>query len=363
LATAAQAARIVEVNASADLRKVAVRSDVNIGEYTAYILEKPSRLVLDFREMELEHSDSVKASENFGGLTVRTAMTKVGARVVMDFGKCQVPEHRIKKMGSHLVVFLEDWTAPATAYESGSMAADIRPKASPGQVDTPRDNPETASAVGSDLEVKSVKVSGELVVLTVGDRKRPDALYRVDLGLDLTRMGFTVARIVPLFREARPAEAAPKASVRVMPRGARTDSVSVPPAGRHVRQETSGDSPNTPVRVASFPRQHPPRVTAPRNSAAPAPVQQQTENNVPLMVPTQSAMPTQSVTESLRSELQAPRHHGVQSAQGGSFREPGQLGVQSQPQLNAQVPAGPSTPGGPVQSFVDRLLGHRPKSQ
>jgi hypothetical protein len=243
--------KIAEVNVSPDLRRVTVRTEGFMGNHKESTAANPSRLILDIPGMTLAKPPALTGAGKYGGLGIRTAQSESGARVVLDFGNAPIPEHRIRRLGNYLMVFLQEWnsatgpphragweTAPA-AKESASLPQEgIRrdnPWSNPGakgaqQEAQPKPLPRSQreerphrlrpvteiirSHNGSpELFIRSAEVSDGLIVLHVGARDNPAMIYRIDLGVDFSQLGFSAARISPVGSEpTRPIRVAARKS-------------------------------------------------------------------------------------------------------------------------------------------------------
>lgn len=348
LANATETGKVIDVKISSDLHKVMIKTQGDVGRHSTSLLDRPPRLVVDFPATGLDLSQGLKAEQREDGLTIRTAKTPSGVRVVLDFGRGRVPEHKIHRMGNDLILFLEDWSAPATAPDTGVQAE--KPLARPSGPPVVTRQPAPSPSATPELEIKSTQVSGGMIVLKVADPKEPGNIYRVELGLDLDRLGFTSARIVP-------------------PAGQRTSSGPAPAQVQVVpRQKADGPAPRAQVYDYSSNRNaaEDGALQAPGNgpmsgraSQARCEGRQDTANeqNQSLLVPTQNRLPRQqSVTESLRAKFygQAPAEAAPSNwSSNPQAQEPVR-------QRTAPVPAQPSRQAGTasIHNAVDRVLGY-----
>ena len=114
----------------------------------------------------------------------------------LDFGGAAAPEHKIRRVGDYLMVFLGDWTPKAAPPKKTAAAPPI--PARPPQVVRPKPNPPTRLALDSSgLTIKSVEVVDGVIVLQVANRTKPAGNYRIDLGINFDQLGFSVANVQP----------------------------------------------------------------------------------------------------------------------------------------------------------------------
>jgi len=352
LAFATETVRITNLQISSDLRKVVIKGQGDIGRPSTFLLDKPPRLVIDFPGAGLDLSEGMKPEQKEDGLTVRAAKTPSGVRVVLDFGRGSVPEHKIHRMGNDLIVFLEERTAmPTTPHPSVLAERHLPQRTSPSVVTRPSD---PVSAGNQELEVKATQIAGHLIVLKVADRKDPGNIFRVELGLDLDRLGFTSARIIPPARQKTSA-VPPPAQARVVPREKTTD-----PASRELAQDSS--NPRAGQEVGMIAPVHDPRTSQASQARASVPQEKANESDQSLFVPTPSRLPRpQPVTESLQA-----RFYGQEREQATTSKwvAPSQEPEPAKPRTGP-VPAnqpGQSAPA-TVLGFVDQVLGNRPQTQ
>ncbi len=192
---------LTKVTASPDLRRVVIESSGTIGRYNAFELERPPRLVIDMDGVRPGKEAKTIPPERTGGLKIQVLESRSGTHVVLDFGGGPVPSHRIRHMDNYLIVFLETWRAPTAWTPSTAKAPAVshsKPKI------PPRRRVESAANAGgtqsnlSDLTIQSAQVRDGIIVLKVADRANPDRLFRINLGVNLDRLGFVSAGIYPL---------------------------------------------------------------------------------------------------------------------------------------------------------------------
>lgn len=195
---------LTRVKVTPDLRRVIVTCDGQMSAHGTFAIDPPSRLIIDVPGTRL---GDVLRKTRYGkgsGLTVEVRETKAGARIVLDFGGASVPEHRIERLGNCLMVLFKEWT-PQSAGSSRSASAD-KHKPARTHVTPPRHAASKAqrSVEVTDLRVESAEVVNGLIVLKVASKEAPDITYRIDLGINLDRLGFSSASIRPI-RDGRTA--------------------------------------------------------------------------------------------------------------------------------------------------------------
>lgn len=215
------AGKIAEVNVSPDVRRVSIRTEGQVGNHAESTVTNPSRLVIDIAGASLAAPLVVSGAGRERGLGVRAAKNDSGVRLVLDFGASPVPAYRIRRVGSYLLVFLQDWhpstgRAGVTGFEpTASEELAPVPRKSSGRehgwrasahaaqkperrslptvssrteaMDTLQhmiETPRTEEAP-ADLMVKSAEADNGAIVLLVARKSNPAKVYRIDLRIDL----------------------------------------------------------------------------------------------------------------------------------------------------------------------------------
>jgi len=113
--------------------------------------------------------------------------------VVLDFGASSLSAHKICRLGNYLLVFLQEWEPkPAPLARSAPETASVSDRPVP-VVRFKTERPYDASA--SEHSIKSAAVVDGLMVITLASRDNPGVTYRIDLGVDFEKLGFSTARI------------------------------------------------------------------------------------------------------------------------------------------------------------------------
>jgi len=185
--------KITEVSVSQDLRRVTIKSDGLMGRHTVSTGLSPSRLIIDVEGAGMPKPPQLNGLAKASGLAVKVVKAQSGARVVLDFGASNLPAHKIRRLGNYLLVFLQEWEPkPAPSARSAPEKASFSDRAVP-VVRCKTERPYDASA--SELSIKSAAVVDGLIVITLASRDNPGVTYRIDLGVDFQKLGFSTARI------------------------------------------------------------------------------------------------------------------------------------------------------------------------
>ena len=134
--TGLAAGKIADVKISPDLKRVIVKCEGPVDERTSSSIQRSSLLVIDVAGADLGDVERSTRAGREAGLEVRVSKTHSGARLVLDFGGAAVPEHKIRRVGDYLMVFLGDWT-PKAALPKKTAAAPSPPARSSARVLSP----------------------------------------------------------------------------------------------------------------------------------------------------------------------------------------------------------------------------------
>lgn len=203
-ATAAAKITLDEVTVSSDLKRVIMKASGLISHYNAFELDRPPRLVVDIAGTLPRKALKIPPPAQNGGLKIVVAESRAGTHVVLDFGGAPVPAHRIRRMKSYLIVFVDDWRplrqTPESRQARRKPSTDRAPARS--KQPAPKNFSQPEQEKKSDLTIQSAEVIDGLIVLKVADRTDPQRLYRIDLGVNFQKMGFVSAGIYPLTESA-----------------------------------------------------------------------------------------------------------------------------------------------------------------
>jgi hypothetical protein len=198
------AGRIDDVKITPDLKRVIVKCGGPVDEKMSSSVQRSSLLVIDLPGAVLGDVERSTRTGREAGLEVRVSKTHSGARLVLDFGGAAAPEHKIRRVGDYLMVFLGEWTPKAVPPKKTLAAPTVRP-APPAQAARPKPNPPAKLALNSSsLTIKSVEVIDGVIVLQVANLTKPAGNYRVELGINFDQPGFSVANIQPIEEFRKP---------------------------------------------------------------------------------------------------------------------------------------------------------------
>lgn len=194
LCDAARAAGLItDVNISPDFKRLTIETEGSVGEPSLFEIDGPPRLVIDFDDGDLGDAPRKTELKNKPVREIRTGRLQQGARVVVEFGRYEIPEYRIKKIGACYIVFFGRFRQLPRA-DSDTDAAVRSISRDPNRV-ARSPSASIHSEPGSKLFIKSAEAIGDLIVLEVFERGNPSRSYRVDIGIDLDQRGFTTANI------------------------------------------------------------------------------------------------------------------------------------------------------------------------
>ncbi len=200
------AGKIADVKISPDLKRVIVKCEGQIDERVSASIVRSSLLVVDVAGAALGDVERSTRAGQGAGLEVRVSKTSSGARMVLDFGGTAVPEHKIRRVGDYLMVFLGEWTPKDAAPVKTAAPNPSRPPAQRPQVAQPKTSPPVRLGLDSSgFTVKSVEVVDGVIVLQVANRTNSAGNYRIELGINFDQLGFSVANIHPINEFQKPA--------------------------------------------------------------------------------------------------------------------------------------------------------------
>jgi hypothetical protein len=183
---------LTEIDVTADMKRVAIKFTGKAPAFHDVMISGPTRLVIDVPDVGVT-SPSISGIPADCGLAVRTARTRTGGRVVLDFGRVQAPQYKIRPMDNYLLVFLGDWLPePSNDNSAGKPEA-----AAPDKALVPAEPIITAGGP-SGVIIKSAKTVNDTIVLHVANPANPGALYKIDLKVDFESLGFSAAQVALL---------------------------------------------------------------------------------------------------------------------------------------------------------------------
>jgi AMIN domain len=184
---------VSEVSVGTDCKRLIVKTEGRPEIEQIFIMNQPSRLVVDFKNTRLAWTSKKIRYEDQPIREVRAACRGNGTRLVVEFVGRVVPEHRVREIDDHLIILLDEFVAASSESESdGRIATGKRRSA------VIRGNSEKVAVDKPDhpgLKIKSAYVSNGMIVLDVTTAGNPNERFRIDLGVDLKELGFSTADI------------------------------------------------------------------------------------------------------------------------------------------------------------------------
>lgn len=177
--------RITAVTVSPDGKQVAIRHDGPSGTHNAFVLTRPSRLVVDFDGMSL--GPVTRTIPVNGPLIkeIRLGYSGTRARVVIDLADLPVPAYRTHKETNRLVVALGSPSVPVSSLLNKKSAPVPAKPAAAGPAPNPAP---VAGKKGPLVALKSAGVTDDLIVLELTDVKNPKRSCRLVLEVDMDRL-------------------------------------------------------------------------------------------------------------------------------------------------------------------------------
>lgn len=97
---------ITSVQVAPDLSHVSIHSNGPLGKHSAFVIDRPYRLVIDFESTAIGNTKSKVRIDKGMLIEIRLGYNKGRARVVIDFGEHPVPPFHIDRNGDAFVVAL-----------------------------------------------------------------------------------------------------------------------------------------------------------------------------------------------------------------------------------------------------------------
>ena len=182
----AESVNITSLQVTPDLKQISIGCDGPVGKHSAFVAQKPYRLVLDMASTGLGR---IPMKINVGRdpiNEIRLGYANSRARVVVDFGDHPAPSFRIDRQNNGLLVNLEPrvgaWQPRPVAKPAAQLPKDpVQPKA---VVSAPA-APEVHS---SKVSVKTAGVKDDLVFVELASKKDPKRTYRVVIDLEVDEL-------------------------------------------------------------------------------------------------------------------------------------------------------------------------------
>ncbi len=202
---------ISSVQVAQDLSSIAIYSHGSLGKHTAFVIDRPHRLVIDFESATIGNTKTRIRVERPPINEIRLGYHNNRARVVVDFGENPAPPYHIERTGDGVIVSLgsspgippsqarprPESTAkkpapkqPERSAAPSQTAAKPLP-ASPPVIESPSPaasaaaRPDEAQEGDSSVVVKHAGVKSNLVYVELVDKNDPRISYRLIVDVDL----------------------------------------------------------------------------------------------------------------------------------------------------------------------------------
>ncbi|MGC8907166.1 MAG: AMIN domain-containing protein [Desulfomonilaceae bacterium] len=208
---AADQGEISSVQVAPDLSSISIYSQGSLGKHTAFVIDRPYRLVIDFDSATIGNTKTRIRVERPPINEIRLGYHQNRARVVIDFGENPAPPYRIERNGDVVIVSLGKAPAlpPSQARpkpestpkkpspkppERAAAHQDVvkpAPEPPPPAVEPPPSAvapaapPEAAQNGDSGIVVKHAGIKSNLVYVELVDKNDPRISYRLIVDLDL----------------------------------------------------------------------------------------------------------------------------------------------------------------------------------
>jgi hypothetical protein len=192
-ARAAESATITGVQVAPDLKQISIKCDGPVGRHSAFVIQKPYRLVLDIESTGLgKIPPKIDVGRNPLN-EIRLGYANSRARVVMDFGDHPVPSFKVDKQSGGIIVSLGVQAGAWQPRPAAKPAAQSQP--SPVQPKAVAPAPATLKTDTSKISVKTAGVKDDLVFVELASKKDPKLTYRVVIDVDVEELHVRQATI------------------------------------------------------------------------------------------------------------------------------------------------------------------------
>jgi AMIN domain len=182
----AQSVNITSVKVSPDLKRISISCDGPVGKHSAFVIQKPCRLVLDLQSTGLGRTPT-RIKVGRGPLDeIRLGYANSRARVVVDFGDHPVPSFKIDKVTNGLLVNLGVKAGAWQPRPKPKPAAQSQSKLVPPK--TVASSPASPAVNSSSVSVKTASVKDDQVFVELASKKDPKHTYRVVVDLDVDQL-------------------------------------------------------------------------------------------------------------------------------------------------------------------------------
>jgi len=217
----ANQAEITAVQVAPDYSSITIRSEGPLGKHSAFVIDRPFRLVVDFEATGLGKLQG-KIKVDKGPMNeIRMGYHNNRARVVVDFGDNPAPPYQIERRDNLVVIAFgraqgtpprtRSTTAktqtvpkppPVPAQDLPSHPDPSRSEASPAQPAPAQTRPEGVPSQtprpdtdDSTVSVKDAGVRNNLVFVELVNRKDPKLTYRLIVDLDMDDLSIRSASL------------------------------------------------------------------------------------------------------------------------------------------------------------------------
>lgn len=203
---------ISSVQVAPDLSSISIYSQGSLGKHTAFVIDRPYRLVIDFDSATIGNTKTRIRVERPPINEIRLGYHNNRARVVIDFGENPAPPYHIERNGDAVIVSLGKPPAlppsqtpprpeptpkkptpkPPERAAGHQAVAKPSPAPAPPPVETPPPTPAEPAARpdasqndDSGIVVKHAGVKSNLVYVELVNKDDPRISYRLIVDLDL----------------------------------------------------------------------------------------------------------------------------------------------------------------------------------
>jgi hypothetical protein len=183
---AAVASNITGVQVSPDAKQIMIKGDGPLGKHSAFVINQPHRLVVDFDAAGLAPIPARIKVNRDSINEIRLGRVNSRSRVVADFGDYPVPPFKIHLQGHLVVIALSDGPAPPArvAKPSPPSSAAVNAPHKPTAAARPA-NASAVSGKGAGMLIRSSGIKDGQVFVELADRRDPKRLYRLAIDCDL----------------------------------------------------------------------------------------------------------------------------------------------------------------------------------
>lgn len=181
-----EGANIVGVQASHDLKQVKIKFRGKAVSPIAYVVERPYRLIMDFKSTGLGHVPA-KITMNRGLIReIRTGSHSSRARVVVDFGENPAPSFNVSTQSDLVTLTLGKSDRSAEKSKSTPEESAVAPQAPPAKSSSAPAQSDHRRSENADsrFAVKGAGMSNDLIFVELADRKDSTRAYRLVMDFD-----------------------------------------------------------------------------------------------------------------------------------------------------------------------------------